>query len=214
MRPIIGEHRARDTATSAYCNAERGASGAAMPASWNAGAADGVDAAWWLTGLTAGPGRGMVMLSEATPRPQKGSGMSRTAEAQARPRRLLVGIVAVLAALTTLAACGSDSGGGGATPPPASASSASSGSAAPSGGSTVEIMNFMFMPASLTVPVGTTVTWKFDDSTQHTVSADDNSFASSPMASGQTFTHTFASAGTVTYHCSIHPFMKGTVIVK
>ena len=58
------------------------------------------------------------------------------------------------------------------------------------------------------------VTWKFDDSTDHTVSADDNSFASSPMANGQTFTHTFSTAGTVAYHCSIHPFMKVTIIVK
>jgi len=139
--------------------------------------------------------------------------MSRTAEARVRPRRLLVGIIAVLAALTTVAACGSDSGGGGA-PPATGTESASSGSAPAGGGSTVEIMNFMFMPGSLTVPVGTTVTWKFDDSTDHTVSADDNSFASSPMANGQTFTHTFSTAGTVAYHCSIHPFMKGTIIVK
>jgi plastocyanin len=139
--------------------------------------------------------------------------MSRTAEARVRPRRLLVGIIAVLAALTTVAACGSDSGGGGA-PPATATASASSGSAPAGGGSTVEIMNFMFMPGSLTVPVGTTVTWKFDDSTDHTVSADDNSFASSPMANGQTFTHTFSTAGTVAYHCSIHPFMKGTIIVK
>jgi len=139
--------------------------------------------------------------------------MSRTAEARVRPRRLLVGIIAVLAALTTVAACGSDSGGGGA-PPATATESASSGSAPAGGGSTVEIMNFMFMPGSLTVPVGTTVTWKFDDSTAHTVSADDNSFASSPMANGQTFTHTFSTAGTVAYHCSIHPFMKGTIIVK
>ena len=78
----------------------------------------------------------------------------------------------------------------------------------------MEINNFMFTPMSLTVPVGATVTWKFDDSTQHTVTADDNSFASSPMSSGQTFTHTFATAGTVAYHCSIHPNMTGTIIVK
>jgi plastocyanin len=139
--------------------------------------------------------------------------MSRTAEVRVRPRRLLVGIIAVLAALTTVAACGSDSSGGGA-PPATATESASSGSAPAGGGSTVEIMNFMFMPGSLTVPVGTTVTWKFDDSTDHTVSADDNSFASSPMANGQTFTHAFSTAGTVAYHCSIHPFMKATIIVK
>lgn len=78
----------------------------------------------------------------------------------------------------------------------------------------VEINNFMFTPQALTVPVGTTVTWKFDDSTQHTVTADDNSFASSPMSNGQTFTHTFSAAGTVPYHCSIHPEMTATITVK
>ena len=138
----------------------------------------------------------------------------RRAEAWVRVRRQLLGVVAVLAALLAPTACGSGSGSGGATPPSTSTPSAASGSAAASGGSTVEINDFMFMPATLTVPVGTTVTWKFDDSTQHTVSANDNSFASSPMASGQTFTHTFTSAGTVAYHCSIHPFMTGTIIVK
>lgn len=190
-----------------------------MAASRKAGAVDGVDGAWRLAGQTAGSARGTVAVSEATRRPdkgpQEGSGMSRTAEARIRVRRLLIGIVAMLAALTTVAACGSDSGGGGgAAPPPAAAPSASGGSAAQGDGSTVQIMNFMFMPGTLTVPVGTTVTWKFDDSTQHTVNADDNSFASPAMANGQTFTHTFTSAGTVSYHCSIHPFMKGTIVVE
>ena len=72
----------------------------------------------------------------------------------------------------------------------------------------------MFTPMTLTVSVGTTVTWKFEDSTPHTVAADDNSFTSSPMSKGQTYTHTFDSAGTVKYHCSIHPFMTGTIVVK
>ena len=78
----------------------------------------------------------------------------------------------------------------------------------------VEIKNFMFAPMTLTVPVGTTVTWKFDDAASHTVAADDNSFSSSPMSNGQTYTHTFSSAGTVKYHCSIHPFMTGTIVVQ
>src|SRR5690349_10407407 len=87
-----------------------------MAASRKLGAADGVDAAWRLAGQTAGSARGIVEVSEATRRPdkgpQEGSGMSRTAEARIRVRRLLIGIVAMLAALTTVAACGSDSGGG------------------------------------------------------------------------------------------------------
>lgn len=126
-----------------------------------------------------------------------------------RHRPLLV-LLALLAFFALTTGCGSSSDNGGATP----AAPASSGSAAPSGGSTVEIKNFMFMPATLTVPVGATVTWKFDDSTQHTVTADDNSFHSSPMAGGQTFTHTFTTAGSVPYHCSIHPSMTATIIVK
>jgi plastocyanin len=72
----------------------------------------------------------------------------------------------------------------------------------------------MFMPMTLTVAVGATVTWKFDDSTAHTVAADDNSFTSPTLANGKTYTHTFTTAGTVKYHCSIHPFMTGTINVK
>jgi plastocyanin len=128
-----------------------------------------------------------------------------------RPRPLAA-LVAALTVLALATACGSDSAAGGGAPsatPPASTGSAPAGS-----GSTVEIDNFMFMPATLTVPAGTTVSWKFDDSTQHTVTADDNSFTSPPMSGGQTFTHTFTAAGTVTYHCSIHPFMTGTIVVK
>jgi plastocyanin len=72
----------------------------------------------------------------------------------------------------------------------------------------------MFTPMTLTVSVGTTVTWKFEDSTPHTVAADDKSFLSSPMSKGQTYTHTFNAAGAVKYHCSIHPFMTGSIVVK
>ena len=129
-----------------------------------------------------------------------------------RPRRVSFVLVTLLALLALAAGCGSDSNSGGSTP--TAAPPASSGSAAPSGGSTVEIKDFMFTPATLTVPVGATVTWKFDDSTQHDVTADDNSFNSSPMSGGQTFTHTFTKAGTVPYHCAIHPSMTASIIVK
>jgi plastocyanin len=121
-------------------------------------------------------------------------------------------------------ACGSSSNGGGTSSPAAttsatstsasSAAPASGGSAGVGGGSTVEIKNFMFAPMTLTVSVGATVTWKFADSTPHTVAADDDSFTSSPMSNGQIYTHTFDTAGTIKYHCSIHPFMTGTVVVK
>jgi plastocyanin len=131
-----------------------------------------------------------------------------------RPRRPNFGLLALALILALATACGSGSGSGGGTSSAPANPTGSSGSATAGGGSTVEIENFMFMPKTLTVPVGTTVTWKFDDSTQHTVAANDNSFTSSALANGQTYTHTFTSAGTVEYHCSIHPFMTGTIVVR
>jgi plastocyanin len=139
-------------------------------------------------------------------------------EVSVRLRRPLFALVALLAVLAA-AGCGSSSSGAAASSsaastPSTAAAPASGGSAAVSGGSTVEITNFMFSPMTLTVSVGTTVTWKFEDSAPHTVAADDKSFISSPMSKGQTYTHTFATAGTVKYHYSIHPFMTGTIVVK
>jgi plastocyanin len=135
-----------------------------------------------------------------------------------RPRRALFVLVALIAVAAVVTACSSSgSKGGGPSSPassaPATATTASSGAPA-AGGSTVEINDFMFMPTSITVAVGTTVTWKFDDSTDHTVVADDNSFTSPELGKGKTYTHTFNTAGTVKYHCSIHPFMTGTIVVK
>jgi plastocyanin len=139
-----------------------------------------------------------------------------------RKSRPFFRLLALLAVLVLVTACGSGSSGGGAAASASATASAtasasasmSSGSGTAVAGSTVEINNFMFTPKTLTVPVGTTVTWKFDDSTQHTVTADDNSFTSQVLGSGQTYTHTFNSAGTVNYHCSIHTFMTGTIVVK
>ena len=91
--------------------------------------------------------------------------------------------------------------------PSAVASSAAAGSAA-------SIANFSFQPATITIPVGTTVVWTNQDSAGHTVTADDGSFKSDRLGSGVTFSHTFATAGSFAYHCAIHPSMKGTVTVQ
>jgi plastocyanin len=77
----------------------------------------------------------------------------------------------------------------------------------------VNIANFSFAPGTVMVKPGTTVTWTQQDKDQHTVTADDGSFGSSPLTTGQTFTHTFGTLGTYHYHCAIHPFMHGTVVV-
>lgn len=78
-----------------------------------------------------------------------------------------------------------------------------------------------FEPPTLNVPVGTTVTWKNSDSTLHTVtsgSAESGTsgtiFDSSYLAAGKTFQHTFSGAGTFDYYCTLHPFMKGKIIVE
>ncbi len=77
----------------------------------------------------------------------------------------------------------------------------------------VTISNFAFDPATITVKAGQTVVWTNEDTASHTVVADDNSFQSPSIPTGQTYSHTFTTAGTVSYHCSIHPKMKATVIV-
>jgi plastocyanin len=82
-------------------------------------------------------------------------------------------------------------------------------------GDSVDIRNFAFSPATLTIPIGTTVTWTNNDTTAHTVTFDNGPFASSSnLASGQTYAVTFDQAGTFNYHCSIHPSMVAKVIVQ
>jgi amicyanin len=80
---------------------------------------------------------------------------------------------------------------------------------------TVKISNFTFDAPTVTVPVGTTVTWVNEDDIPHTVVADDKqSFRSKVMDTDEKFSFTFATAGTFNYFCSIHPHMTGKVVVK
>jgi plastocyanin len=77
----------------------------------------------------------------------------------------------------------------------------------------IGITNFAFVPATVTIPKGTTVVWTQDDSgVSHTVTG--TGFDSGPLGQGQTFSKTFKDAGTFTYGCSIHPSMRGTIIVQ
>ncbi|MBS1870583.1 MAG: cupredoxin family copper-binding protein [Actinobacteria bacterium] len=78
-------------------------------------------------------------------------------------------------------------------------------------GDRVTISGSTFRPGTLTVDVGTRVTWRNDDFTQHTVTADDGSSDSGRLSNGDTYARTFATAGRFTYHCTIHAFMRGTV---
>lgn len=81
-------------------------------------------------------------------------------------------------------------------------------------GNAVSIANFAFSVVTLNVAKGTEVTWTNNDATTHTVTADDGSFDSGNIPSGGTFKHTFNTAGTIKYHCAIHPMMMASVVVK
>lgn len=72
-----------------------------------------------------------------------------------------------------------------------------------------------FVPPQISVSSeGNIVSWTNEDSTEHTVTADDGSFDSGPISPGDTFENTLDSPGDFGYHCAIHPFMTGVVIVE
>ena len=104
-------------------------------------------------------------------------------------------------------------GGGGAAP-----------AAAPQGGSPdltatgdtvrVTMRNLAYSNTALTIGAGQTVVWVNEDAVPHTVTADDGSFDSGNIDPGRSWARTFTSAGSIAYHCTPHPFMKGTVRVR
>lgn len=70
-----------------------------------------------------------------------------------------------------------------------------------------------YHPTSFSATVGAPVTWVNADASTHTVTADDSSWDSGNLAAGQTYSHTFSTAGSYSYYCVIHPWMKGAVVV-
>jgi plastocyanin len=89
-----------------------------------------------------------------------------------------------------------------------------SAAAAQSATAEVKIDNFSFGPATLTVAVGTTVTWVNHDDIPHTVVSTDGVFKSKVLDTDEKFSFTFSKAGSYPYFCSIHPKMTGKVIVQ
>jgi plastocyanin len=78
----------------------------------------------------------------------------------------------------------------------------------------VKIDNFSFGPATITVPVGTTVVWTNRDDIPHTVVSDDKIFKSKVLDTDEKFSYTFSKPGNYPYFCSVHPKMTGKVVVQ
>jgi plastocyanin len=72
-----------------------------------------------------------------------------------------------------------------------------------------------FVPSTITVVIGVnnTVIWTNNDYTIHTVTSDSSIFDSGLLNNGNSWSYTFTTAGTYSYHCAIHPYMNGTVTV-
>ena len=132
-----------------------------------------------------------------------------------KPRHSLSSLVVIAGTALLFAGCGGGGGDGGSQS--ASANSSGSSSQAASGGSAsaVKISNFKFVPASVTVKSGAGVAVTNQDSTAHTATADDgHSFDTGDLAQGASQTISVSKPGSYAYHCSIHPFMHGTLVVK
>ena len=79
---------------------------------------------------------------------------------------------------------------------------------------TVQIDNFAFTPATLTVTAGTSVTWKNEDDSPHRIGDKNGTFKSAALDTDDSFSHTFTTPGEYPYICTIHPYMVGKIIVK
>jgi LPXTG-motif cell wall-anchored protein len=101
-----------------------------------------------------------------------------------------------------------------AAPAPAAVTATSpAGVAHKAASQSVNMGDFFFSPASVTISVGDTVTWHNSGQAPHTATANDGSFDTGTINAGGSGSHTFSTAGTFGYICTIHPNMKGTVRV-
>jgi plastocyanin len=88
-----------------------------------------------------------------------------------------------------------------------------SGTAEARAGASVTVADMAFSPGTVTVAVGETVTWTFQDSVAHTTTSEDGFWDSGTKSGGATYSRAFKTAGTFAYLCSIHPMMRGKVRV-
>jgi len=77
----------------------------------------------------------------------------------------------------------------------------------------LNIVNFAFSPNTATISVNDTVTWTWVGS-PHSTTSDTGVWDSGVFSAGHTFTRAFTSAGSFPFHCTVHPFMTGTITVQ
>jgi plastocyanin len=134
--------------------------------------------------------------------------------------RALPPTLAVIAVLAGGCGNSSSSSGGGTMAAQANTPASGSGAAqAPAAGAavqsaTVDIAAFKFKPVTIVVKKGGHVRWTNSDAAAHTATADDRSFDTQTIDKGSAKAITLTKAGTFSYHCDFHPFMKATVVVK
>jgi plastocyanin len=119
-------------------------------------------------------------------------------------------VVLALAGLAAVASCGAAPPAG---PGPSASPPPETGTTTPASVE-VEIANFAYSPATITVSVGTTVTWTNKDSVHHTVTTREPLFDSGGLSQNQSFSYTFNQKGDFEYYCTFHPNMTGKVIVE
>jgi len=147
-------------------------------------------------------------------------------------RRLVVALMALAAVAVAVSTAGVFASGGGSVASGSVADPAGpmpmpmpAGEAAAAGPTSVQlhrrvvrvkILNFAFVPARVVVSAGTRVVWTNEDEDPHTVTSDTTGggLASEALNTGGRFTAVMRRAGTIAYHCEIHPFMHGTVVVE
>jgi plastocyanin len=123
--------------------------------------------------------------------------------------RMLTGVALLFAVLSILNSCTKSS----LYNTPSVNNTGSKGGSTP-GANEVWIQNMAFNPSTITVAANTTITWTNKDAIGHTVTSDAALFDSGTIGTNGVYSHTFATAGTFTYHCAIHPVMKATVIIN
>ena len=129
---------------------------------------------------------------------------------------LAVALLALLAGALAASACGGGSkekATPAATSPAVTPKTTQAAATPPAEGASVEIKGFAFDPKTVTVKIGQTVTWTNQDSVAHTV-VGDGGIDSGDLSKGKSYSKTFDTEGAFDYHCSIHPQMKGQVIVE